>query len=49
MLSTPYLMLLTADGIRLGQMRWTTQRPIRASRIRVERHKRHKLGRKRFH
>lgn len=40
MLSTPYLLLLTADGIRSGQAQWTAKRPVRTAKIRAERHRR---------
>lgn len=40
MLSTPYLLLLTAEGIRSGQAQWTAKRPVRTAKIRAERHRR---------
>lgn len=46
MLSTPYLMLLAADGIRRGQMDWTTKRPIRVPRSNEERHRKDQANRR---
>lgn len=34
MLSAPYLMMLTVDGMRVGRTKWNTERLMRASRLR---------------